>query len=173
MRLRIEQDQDAQSPAEWQDNGLFLVAGHRDFWVAVPGMEKDWRGYDSMRELIPDKEAEYHVFMVEAYIHGGIRLALANQGNFPDRRWDVSLCGAIFAAKSEWPLQESALKAAGSLIEEWNQYLSGDVWGCIVEDDNGNHVDSCWGFYGREYAEEQGAEMLARAEQNNCLGASI
>jgi len=45
-------------------------------------------------------------------------------------------------------------------IEAWNQYLSGDVWGYIIERaeecSSCGHVeyeqlDSCWGFYGADY----------------------
>ena len=35
----------------------------------------------------------------------------------------------------------------------YSQYLKGDVYGYIIEDPDGDEVDSCWGFY----------------EQDNCL----
>lgn len=163
MKLRIEQDEDAQSPQEWGDDGLFLIADHRDFFVPP---SKEQRCFDVQSE-IEDRKATHHVFLLEAYIHSGVRLALAGEGNFPDRQWDVSLLGAVFAAKKEWRLRKSALKAVETHLEAWNQYLSGDVWGCVIEDEEGNHVDSCWGFYGRDYAEQEGARMLAYAEKNS------
>lgn len=33
-------------------------------------------------------------------------------------------------------------------VEIYDQYLRGEVYGFIVEDDDGEHIDSCWGFYG-------------------------
>ncbi len=162
FKLRIEQDTDAQSPADYGDDGLFLVSAHRDFFV--PPSPKA-RNFDLQAE-IDERKATHHCFLVEAYIHGGVHLSLANCGNYPDRQWDVSLCACVFAAKNEWKTKASARKAALSKVEEWNQYLSGDVWGCVVEDDNGTHLDSCWGFYGREYAESEGKQMLEYCQKN-------
>lgn len=45
-------------------------------------------------------------------------------------------------------------------LETWNTYLSGDVYGIVVEDADGREVDSCWGFYGLDYAREEAASML-------------
>lgn len=161
MKLRIEQDTDAQSPAEFGDNGCYLIADHRDFFVPP---SKGQRNFDVQEEIDAHKRT-HHVFLLEAYIHSGVCLSLAGEGNFPDRQWDVSLLGAVFCSKKEWRLRKSARKAAECLIGEWNKYLSGDVWGCIVEDDNGEQIDSCWGFYGREYAEEEGERMLKYAKE--------
>ena len=41
-------------------------------------------------------------------------------------------------------------------------YLSGDVWGYIVDEDNKD--DSCWGFFGYDYCVEEAkrvAEQIA------------
>ena len=79
-------------------------------------------------------------------------------GNYPDRQWDVSQLGFVFVSKKEWRLSAKARLAAESLLKEWNQYLSGDVYGYIVDDD-GLNEDSCWGFYGLEYCEQQAKEI--------------
>ncbi len=87
MKLRIEQDQDAQSPQEDTDNGLYLIANHRDFFVPPSPKERNF----DVQEHIDAKKKTHHVFLLEAYIHSGVRLALAGEGNFCDRQWDVSL----------------------------------------------------------------------------------
>lgn len=141
----IYQDEDAQSPQEYGDNGMFLVAGHRDFYVGPPGQE---RGFD-VAQVIEDHRETHWVFPLEAYIHSGVALALSGEGNFPDRQWDVSQLGAVLCAKKEWRLQKSARRAALSYVQTWNQYLSGDVYGYVV--DEGGADKSCWGFYGLAY----------------------
>lgn len=163
MKLRIEQDQDAQSPSEFDDT-IYIVAKHRQFAVHRPGKRDTTYGeaFDVAAEIEDRKETHY-VFLLEAYIHSGVVLALAREGNFPDREWDVSLLGAVFVDKTEADDKDEARSMARSKIDEWNQYLSGDVWGYIIEDDNGNQIDSCWGFYGKEYVEEQGQEALQYA----------
>ena len=34
------------------------------------------------------------------------------------------------------------------MIKSWNDYLSGNVYGFIIEDEKGEQLGSCWGFYG-------------------------
>lgn len=52
---------------------------------------------------------------------------------------------------------EAALKCE---LGEWQKWAQGDVYGIVIEDPAGNHVDSCWGFYGFDYAKEEAASML-------------
>jgi hypothetical protein len=163
LTYRIEQDTNATSPSAHEDTGLFIVAKHRDFTVPAPG-EK--RVPDSANEVVDRYKKTHWIFPLEAYIHGGVVLALSGEGNFPDRQWDVSQLGFVFVGKSEWRLSKHARKAALGKVEEWNQCLSGDVWGFIIEDENGKHVDSCWGFYGKEYCEQEAKSALQNALDN-------
>lgn len=153
LSLYIVRDEDAQSPDEFGDESLFLVADHRDFYVKPPESS-------TFETVVGDYEKTHHVFGLEAYIHSGVSLALSNEGSFPDRQWDVSRLGAVFVSKKEWPKHEDAKKTAEGYIETWNTYLSGDVWGYVPEDEEGEHIDSCWGYYGHEHAEEAGREAL-------------
>jgi hypothetical protein len=98
---------------------------------------------------------------------------LAGEGNFPDRQWDVSTLGAVFASKEEWSTKEQARAAALCKVEEWNQYLSGDVWGYVIETEEGQHLDSCWGFYGRKYAEQEAQQALEYAQKNSDCAACL
>ena len=161
MKYTIEQDQNATPPSEWGNTDLFLVANHRDFYVPEHG-KKTLPKYGN--ELADKYAYTHHIFNLEAYIHGGVVLALSNEGNFPDRQWDVSQLGYVFASKAEWSTREDARKAALSLIKEWNMYLSGDVYGYVITDDDGEHIDSCWGFYGKEYCENEAKSVMAALE---------
>ena len=181
--IEIHQDTDAQDPREWGDNSLFLVGYHRDFRVEAPVYHCDraknnalfnkedliafFNGEDSENYSNSGVFPQYHIFKLEAYIHSGVRLALSSEGNFPDRRWDVSQLGAVFVSRTKLNGKLSAKQArkyALGLIEEWNQYLSGQVYGYITKDEQGNHLDSCWGFYGDP--KESGLMDEARASIN-------
>ena len=151
--VTIEQDSDPQSPQEEGDTGLFLVARHRDFYVPEPGEER----ITETAETLVKKYRNHWAFPIEAYIHSGVALAFSHQGNFPDRSWDVSQVGFIFASKEEWRLRKSATKAAKAYMETWNQYLSGDVYGYIIRSEDGKE-ESCWGFYGLDYCKEAARE---------------
>ncbi|MHC4619184.1 MAG: hypothetical protein ACYTEQ_15680 [Planctomycetota bacterium] len=56
---------------------------------------------------------------------------------------------------------ENAEDALRSEVETYDQFLRGDVWGYIVEDGEGEHIDSCWGFFGEEAAQAEGDASLA------------
>lgn len=77
---------------------------------------------------------------------------------------------------------ELAHETAGAAMQAWTQYAEGDVWGAVVEQlfhehvertsaywglteekdrDVWDEVESVWGYYGIEYAQEQAREMLA------------
>lgn len=153
------QDQDAQSPQEWGDESLFLIGQHREFFVAPDSKTRNF----SVEDEIEKRKDTHHVFPLEAYIHSGVVLALRDSvkaAMFPDRQWDVSLVGVVFVTKSEWKRKDKAQAAAAGLVETWNQYLSGDVWGYTIEDERGECLDSCWGFYGQEYAEQETKNAL-------------
>lgn len=49
-------------------------------------------------------------------------------------------------------------------IEEYAAWATGDTWGYVIEDENGDELDSCWGFYGMEYAKAE-AESSARSQR--------
>ena len=165
--VKIYQDTDTQGPESWGDDNGFLVHYHRDFQQEHESVlvEDDLRDLyqgnvtDNTKEL----KRKYHIFSVSAYIHSGVHLTLGNvRFAYDSGGWDTSHVGAVFCAKSEWKTVKKAEKFAEGLIESWNQYLSGDVYGFVVEGPDvenagsGSDIDSCWGFYGLEYAKEEG-----------------
>ncbi len=172
----LTQDIDPQSPDTWGDDTLFLVHYHRDFWIENKTITEDilraWyhKQYHEARYHTedmdePDETKDYFVFPIAAYIHSGVVLSL--DGNeFPDQRWDVSHVGAILVKKKEFGAggvefensKEQALTKAESLLETWNQYLSGDVYRLVCEkldkDKQQIEFDIVGGFYGFDYAKE-------------------
>jgi hypothetical protein len=155
LTIKLYQDENAQSPDEWGNDNLLLVHYHRNFDVRQDKMitEDDARAWYQGEKI--EQEKAYHIFPVAAYIHSGVVLKLGEGRDFPDYQWDVSHVGLVLVAKGEWKTKAKALKAAESLVKEWNQYLAGEVYGYVVEDAKGANLDSCWGFYGYDYALEE------------------
>ena len=151
VKINIYQDEDAESPDNWGNKDVFLVAFHRDFWVQRDGFGKEvciqLATGEEKGERAKEIEKEYHWFGLEAYIHGGVSLALSYEGNFVDRQWDVSQLGLVFVSKKEARSRKKAKEIAESLIETWNNYLSGQVYGYMIETGEGEQ-GGCWGFYG-------------------------
>ena len=143
--IEIIPDSHPQSPDEWDNEDCFLVYDHRQFSVERKGFDPR-EIYEAKKESGKKLYDGYWVFGVDAYIHSGVALSLANETNFPDRRWDVSTTGfALVKRVKGWSwTEDNARKIARSIVEEWNDYLSGNVYGYNIEETG----DSCWGFYG-------------------------
>lgn len=135
-KLVIYQDDDAESPDRWGDGSLYLVHDHRQFAVR----QKEARSiYDYLQSQNPDNREEgedretgydgFWIFPVAAYIHSGVSLSLGSGSHYPDQRWDVSHVGFVVVSKEEWAEKDKARKVAEGLIETWNEYLSGEVYG--------------------------------------------
>jgi hypothetical protein len=167
-----------------EDENLFLVNYHRDFDVRRDKIiterdarnwwredytdyyEEDENGNPIKMLNIPQSE-KYWTFPLTCYVHSGVRLYIGD-GRLPfdSQGWDTSHVGMVLVAKSEWTEEADAEKAAHGLVETWNQYLSGDVYGVIVEvmDETGAPIDdekdSCWGYYGFDYANQSLSELM-------------
>lgn len=161
QKIVIENDEFAENPTETsgEDTNLFLVAKHRQCWIPEPG-EKTIP--EDPYELLKKYKKTHWIFPLEAYIHSGVVLALSREGNFPDRQWDVSQLGFVFVAKSEWRLSKSARKVALSIVEEWNNFISGNVWQWVHKDADDNVVGSCGGYLGDVAYCEKDAEAAAQ-----------
>jgi hypothetical protein len=89
-------------------------------------------------EEVNDNYDKYHIFPVAAHIHSGVSLSLTD--SLRRQGWDTSVTGFILVKKEEvvegkkpkFTTEEEAKKYAEGLIETWNQYLSGDVYGFNV-----------------------------------------
>lgn len=152
--LKVERDPDPQSPEEWGNTDLFLVGRHRSFTV------RSIDGVAALDASAFDGKGSHFAIPLYAYIHSGTHLFLrkgdADTAAGSHAGWDTCEVGTVLVSRTEWPEAEDALAAAQSLVAEWNTYLSGDVWGYAIEDEDGNVEDSCWGYYGEDAARTDG-----------------
>ncbi|ARK07593.1 hypothetical protein LAV_00218 [Sphingobium phage Lacusarx] len=108
------------------------------------------------------------------YDHSGLTMST---GRF-SCPWDSGQVGFIAMAKPA--ILEAQCKPKGSRLSsflkqrtaallkaevaEYDQYLRGDVYGYVVDRVDGESLDdmdsSCWGFFGLDYATEEGREAL-------------
>lgn len=166
---KIFNDEDPMSPMEW-DNAGHIVCFHRNYNLG----DKN-HGFSSPEDFIDylkTKEGkEAIVLPVYAYEHGNITI---KTGPF-SCPWDSGQIGWIYCtkqeAKKEWGInldgkdpnrgkgtrnyRKACEKYLKARINEYDQYLTGDVYGYIIEDSHGNELDSCWGFYGMEHIKEE------------------
>ncbi len=152
-KIEIFSDLDSESPEDWGDTGAFLVCEHREMTVkrdgfdvetvfrALHGAKDDDGEIDEQAEVIAK---DYYIFPIGAYIHSGIVPHFEN-GATVDRRCDVSGgFGYILVKNDEAKTTKEAERIAKGTLEIWNDCLSGNVYGYVIDRDG----DSCWGFYG-------------------------
>ena len=90
-------------------------------------------------------------------------------------RWDSGQVGFIYATRDAvlkgYSVSRITKKTRAKVeavlqleVKTYDQFLQGDVWGYVIEDAAGKHVDSCWGYYGRDEARKAGEEELQLVE---------
>jgi hypothetical protein len=165
--IKIYPDYDySETPDDWGNDDVFLVAFHRDFTVERDGFDietmravmnggkyEDGSKHERAQEILHD----YHIFGLEAYIHSGVHLSLSHEGNYPDRQWDVSQLGCVMVEKKSARMKKTARERALGLLETWNAVLEGSVYGYVVEDETHGTTfnESCWGYIETEYPIEK------------------
>jgi hypothetical protein len=148
-KIKIRYSEPNESPNDWEDTDIFLVYKHRDFTVERKGFDpRNIHEYlEDCHEQVENHDYDdYWIFPVEAYIHSGVSLSLFN--GTKQCRFDSSVTGYILMKKDsigipmqypgypelEGKSEEEVYKFfANNLIETWNQCLSGEVYGYIVE----------------------------------------
>jgi hypothetical protein len=166
MIVKIVRDDDPPHPRkDWDNLGTMLYCSSRytlgDEQVDAEVIQQ------VLKTRVYQGEGEVIVLPVYAYIHGGIAL---NTTGF-SCVWDSGMCGCILVSKakvrSEWKVKRISQKLYGQVInglkgevQTYAQYLEGDVWGYIIQDDNGEQVDACYGFFGQETAQQEADMML-------------
>lgn len=181
ITLKVYPDNGAQNPRKEFDHVGTMVCAYRRYDLG------DVQVSDLMEHLrtliddechacegthvISDEEVqrrvleEYVVLPLYLYDHSGLSMSTSSFGC----PWDSGLVGYIYvdkhtarqewgddAEKDDWKRVKECLKAE---VEEYRQYLAGDVYGYVVEDGDGERLCSCWGYYGLDFAIEDGKEM--------------
>jgi len=155
----LVQDTDPESPKECEDDDIFLVNYHRDFWVTHDKMisEGTLRSWYAGEKI--ELEKTHWIFRLGMYSHSGVCLQLGSgRFNGDSQGWDSSMVGAVLVSKKVFRLSARAEKCAAGLVQGWNNYLSGDVWGYITDVFDAKtkerieaECESCWG-YNDEYS---------------------
>lgn len=116
--------------------------------------------------------SEWACFALDARNYGGghIRLIMGDiyDGTETDKWGDpVTARGFVMVKKSAgWHAEYE--KVAESLVQEWQDYCDGNVYGYVVTDDlEDEEIDSCWGFIGdQEYCMAEGVSAAEWHEKN-------
>lgn len=150
-RIRILRDHDAVDPRRDFDNLGVMYCEHRRYRLGDKGAA-DPRDDDG--HIRADIAAWLPLYL---YDHGGITMR-TGPFNCP---WDSGQVGIIYLTreqvKREYSWTRITSKRRATLesylraeVETYDQYLTGQVYGFVVENWDGDDIDSCWGFYGSD-----------------------
>ena len=149
--IKIEQDDDSQNPREWDNLGT-MVCWHNGYNL---GDKHDFDSPSDFRDEINKDNAI--ILPLFLYDHSGITMSTSSF-SCP---WDSGQVGYIYVTlkdvRKEYgvkritkAIRQKATNLLISEVETFDQYLTGDVYGYMVEETG----DSCWGYFGQEGIEQ-------------------
>lgn len=155
VTIKVYQDDDAQNPNDWDGECCFLWSDDHDLCLVerkegkstgrIKGVSKGSLLRDEDDD--PNAPSEYAVFRVSIGYRGE-QLA----GGWDDISGDNDAIernhAFVLVRRADFPPDHDLQAAALACVEEWNTYLSGNVYGFVIEDAMGEELTSCWGFYG-------------------------
>lgn len=180
-------DVDATVECEHCDNGWVLGDdGERTEELCA---HCDGHGYiePTREEIEAAFDAKFYHLPLYLYDHSGITMST---GRF-SCPWDSGQVGFIYVEKEkaidEWGIlhrgpmtpemiEQKAYEYLTGEVETYDQYLTGDVYGYVVQvaefDEDGDpewgnpdEPDSCWGFFGSDSAEDEAKSVLTDYEK--------
>lgn len=175
MKMRIEQDTDPMNPRTEWDNFGTMICFHRSYILGDKHdyRESDYGSWGEVKKAIEGNEDPAVILPLFLFDHSGITMSCeSSRFRMADSAgWDWGQVGFIFVSKAKLREEFSKKRISKKLlakaeeilvgeVKTYDQYLTGDVWGYIIEDDKGEHIDSCWGFFGHDYCEDEAKSQL-------------
>jgi hypothetical protein len=158
----------ASSPREWDQLGT-MVYWHRDYVLGDREIEEQerealarggWvllarylrRFHGAVGPIIKLGLIDHST--ISMYADGGVSLGdnrIGTDSLGDSRGWDSGTVGFIYATRERMDVvgtpEDRIEECLRGEIQEFDDYLTGNVYGYVVEDREGNTLDSCWGFY--------------------------
>lgn len=162
--LREDEERELKKQKEGKENRLRFA--REAILRMTSSIESD--DEETMRRAIEKEVILLNVFM---YDHGNVAFSTADFGD----RWDSGQVGVIYVTKEkirhEYGRRITArtirrvTKCLEGEIEVYSSWASGDVYGFVVEDKDGEDEDSCWGFFGSNPLTNGIADYLDRKDR--------
>lgn len=118
------------------------------------GYFEDEEEVDKVWEWIEENMIVMPLFL---YDHSGISISTSRTC-----RWDSGQVGFMYITKKKAveefgkkyftkAVEEKAIACMEAELKTYDDYLRGDVYGYVILDENGEEIDSCWGYYGYDH----------------------
>lgn len=174
---RIYYDDSPEAPHKRGDMLGTLITWHRRYSWQEDGYRKDIDPQEFIAGLIAD---DCIWIKVGLYDHSGLSMYSGGGPGVGDAAgWDSGTVGLYYTSRKQWELlmgdrpyeREKVEEALASEVDgDWNDYVSGNVYGYVIEGPDGEKVEdgSLWGIYGLEWATkelEEQLELLVKGEE--------
>lgn len=157
LTVKIFQDEDPESPRAWDNLGK-MICFHRRYTLG----DKHELTIEEAHKIAADPaNIVLPLYLID---HSGLSMRTRDFSDCDPGEWDSGQVGIIYADKDTIKKEygkvnaetcEQARKVLQAEVETFDQHLRGDVYGYVIEGEDGEHGDSCWGFYGFEYCKEE------------------
>lgn len=163
--FKVEYDIHPINPREFHDVTKFICF-HKRYNLGDKHDYKadDYNSFAEMKQAIIKKEKPAVILPLYMYEHGGIALSTEPYSC----RWDSGQIGFALIKKDSKRLtvkeKERLTNVLLACVEEYSQYLNGDVYMYTVYDENDDIVECVGGYYNEEDAEEGAKDMITYLE---------
>lgn len=173
VTVRVHYDETPCNPRTEFDN-LGTIVGWKHLRYCIGGEQLSTE-YRSPAELVAQlRESGARLILPVHYSPQGGHLFSSGPGS-EEESFECS-DGVIYVTaemiRKEYSLTRISRKALEKVcrvlqgeVAEYSAYLRGEVYGFIITAPDGEHLDSCWGFYQRDYCEAQAREAAERQAQ--------
>jgi hypothetical protein len=164
LTAKLYQDEDAESPRDWDNLGT-MVYWHRNYILGDVDGSKE---YESPQAFIEQANRDgWECLPLALYDHSGLTMWVGSRPHaFDAQGWDSGQVGFIYVTpekiRKEYSCKHITAKTCAKVrqvlkseVKAFDQFLTGDIYGYMIEDEEGEHIDSCWGFFGHEYAKTE------------------
>lgn len=180
-KIRIYFDFDPINPrTEWDNAGVMVFRNHDRYILGDKYDDHGYRyeNYDSWEEMcdeIMDDEQAIVILPLHAYGCERSRFSIGTGDPSFLRGWylgwdEDGIDGVMFirlkTVHENWGkdiTKDTLNKVVGYLrgeVETYNQYLSGEIFGYVVGNEEDDDIESCWGFYGIDHCKEEAENLV-------------
>lgn len=159
LTIKVEIDENPDSPREW-DNLGHMACVHKRYNLGdkssklgfnMKNLVESYESWDEVEEHLVEIYDAMVILPVFMYDHSGVSLSCSPFGC----RWDSGQVGFIYTTSMDiakeykdraWT-EEEVRACLLSEVNVYSSYVNGEVYGYIIEDEQGGILNSCFGFF--------------------------
>ena len=159
-RLKVVHDSSADSPRSWDNLGKMICFHNRyDLGDKHNYNADDYSGWEEMKKVIIKEENPAIILPLYLYDHSGLTISTSPFSC----RWDSGQIGFVLVSKKQALEEYGGVRVSSKTkakiesvlqgeVETYTQYVEGEVYGFQIVDEDDDIIDSCYGFYGTDFA---------------------